>query len=220
MKLPQLLRRILHPGRRPSKPYEPKSYWTERGRTYKQEFHQRFVDGLATDGSDRNIALLEEVLRKDRVESLCDVGCGYGLYLKSFEADLPKLTCLAGCDISPTLVAEARQFLGPASRVTVSETDGVRLPYSDKSFDGVLTYGVCIHVPPARLDAFLQELLRVCRRYHLFIESSDRASAGAHRHYFAHDYLASFGRLGARMETLVTLNPQTGEALCRARVPS
>ncbi len=81
----------------------------------------------------------------------------------------------------------------------LSETDGVTLPYDDKSIDITLTYGVCIHVPPEKIISFIKEILRVTRKHYLFLESSTGRNA---YYYFSHDYPAIYDRIGVRLEVL------------------
>lgn len=197
-------------------PYEdPKAYWTERGRTYKRDFHARFERGQRETGDDRALSLIMRTLAGAPFDSFLDVGCGYGLYLKGVEQAFPDLRRIAGCDISPTQLAEARRFLGTGSRVTLAEVDGVTLPYADEAFDVSFTYGVGIHVPHEAICAFLSEILRVTRSTYLFLESSDETVDRANDSYFAHDYDAQLERLGYRTELLVEFDPGSKECLRR-----
>jgi SAM-dependent methyltransferase len=207
------------PGTGTSGGYDPKLYWTERGRTYKREFHERFERRRRESGADRNLSLISRTLADAPFESFLDIGCGYGLYLDHVEKASPGLRRIAGCDISPTQLAEARRFLGSGSRVELAEVDGETLPYEDEAFDVTFTYGVCIHVPHPRIEAFLGEILRVTRRSYIFIESSVEAAAQKHPHYFAHDYPAILSRLGYRTELLADLDPDAAECLRRVTRP-
>jgi SAM-dependent methyltransferase len=197
-------------------PYEPKAYWTERGRSYKREFHARFERAQREAGGDRNITLLLETLAAEPFGSFLDVGCGYGLYLKAVEGAFPDRERIEGCDISPTQLSEARRFLGPATRVRLTEVDGLVLPYEDDAFDVSFTYGVCIHVPDERIDGFLGEILRVTRSTYLSLESSLPRAARAPQ-YFAHDYTALFRARGMAPELVAEIDPATNERLLRVR---
>jgi SAM-dependent methyltransferase len=84
-----------------------------------------------------------------------DVGCGTGI------ADsllLPNVASLDGVDVSPEMVAQAAAR-NPAARYEVY--DGVRLPYSDRTFGLVFAACVVHHVPPDQWDGFMAELWRV-----------------------------------------------------------
>lgn len=177
--------------------YDPKAYWTAQGATYKQKYHERFEKRLQENGYDRNIGILMSTLHEFDFKSILDVGCGYGLYLRAIEREFPELVDIQGCDISPTQLEQAREFLGPASRVKLSETDGIHLPYPDKHFDIILTYGVCIHIPSERIEDFISDILRVAKQAYVFIESS---SSIREYSYFAHDYPGIFKKLDVSLE--------------------
>lgn len=122
----------------------------------------------------------------------------------------PGLSVIQGCDISPSQLEQARDFLGSESRVKLDETDGLHLPYADKEFDIILTYGVCIHVPGKHIQQFISENLRVAKLAYLFIESSaDSLDFG----YYAHDYPAIFKDLGVSLEIKRELDARTSERL-------
>jgi SAM-dependent methyltransferase len=85
-----------------------------------------------------------------------DVGCGGGLshpYLSS-------LGRLEGVDVSPAMVARARER-NPDVRYHVG--DGTGLPLDDGAFDVTFTACVLHHVPPPERHGFVRELGRVTR---------------------------------------------------------
>ncbi len=81
--------------------FDPKRYWTERGRTYIREF---------PPGGSRSEELILDTLAKIKFQTLVEIGCGYGRYLKCIAERFPG-TRLAGIDISPTQISEARKYL-------------------------------------------------------------------------------------------------------------
>lgn len=190
--------------------YNPKRYWSIKGISYRDEYHRRFERRLRETGYDRNLSLITETLKQLEFTSLLDVGCGYGLYLQQIDRVFPKLEKIHGCDISPTMVEEAKHFLGYPSKIVIDETDGKHLPYPDKSFDSVMTYGVCIHVTHENIEDFIREILRVSKKVFLLIESS-RGTDGFE--YFSHDYPAIFHKLGYALQTLKELNTKNKECL-------
>lgn len=180
--------------------YNPKRYWAARGLVYRKESERAFKEKPYWN---RNTTLILETLKSYQFSSFLDVGCGYGLYLKSIEQEF-KLDKIAGCDISPSQIKEAKKFLGPTSKVTLIETDGENLPYRDKSFDITFTYGVCIHVPHEKITHFIKEILRVTRKHYIFLESSLGKDS---LYYVSHDYPAIFKEIGVNLEVLKELGP-------------
>lgn len=190
--------------------YDPKAFWTAQGETYKQKYHERFEKRLHENGYDRNISVLLSTLRDYHFNSILDVGCGYGLYLQAIEREFPELAVIQGCDISPTQLEQAREFLGTATRVKLDETDGVHLPYPDKHFDIVITYGVCVLVPDKSIKRFISENLRVAKQAYIFIESNLTTKYFG---YFSHDYPSLFEELGVGLRIIKVLDSTTNEKL-------
>jgi SAM-dependent methyltransferase len=212
--LKRLILKVFPKSFRP-KQYDPKQHWTNFGLIYKERYHRRFERGQK-QGDDRYQSLFVEQVKALAPASLLDVGCGYGLYLKEFEAHLPALH-LEGCDISPTQLDACREFLGPKTRVLLKESEPYKLPYADKSFDVTITYGVCLYVPHDKIDDFVREIARVTKRHYLFIENS-RGDDGYS--YNNHDYPAVFARVGIPLTIVKELVPEMQERLYRADVAS
>jgi SAM-dependent methyltransferase len=179
--------------------YNPKKYWTARGLSYRKEFDRSFEK---SPGSDRGLSLILGTLKQYEFSSFLDIGCGYGLYLKPIEKEF-RLDKIAGCDISSTQIKEAGKYLGPDSKVKLAVTDGEHLPYEDKSFDITFTYGVCIHVPHKKIEAFIKEILRVTRKHYLFIESHAGKDS---MYYISHDYPALFKNIGVPLRVIKELD--------------
>lgn len=98
-------------------------------------------------------------------------GCGYGRYCK-YIAEHFSGKRIAGVDISPTQIAQAKKYLREHADIELQEIDGEHFPYSDKSFDISFTYGCMIHVPYNKIHSFFEELCRVTWGKGLYIESN------------------------------------------------
>ena len=87
-----------------------------------------------------------------------EVGIGTGLNLAFYPADVE----LAGVDISPAMLAQARHRAAELGRVVVlREADALALPFPDSSFDTVVcTFGLCAVSDDGRAVA---EAVRVLR---------------------------------------------------------
>jgi ubiquinone/menaquinone biosynthesis C-methylase UbiE len=187
--------------------YNPERFWFLWGLTYKRVFYKRYL--LKGNVKRDNLGSLVEALDKLSFESLLEVGCGYGICLQQIQSAFPSKS-IHGCDISWTQLVQARRFLGADSGVVLAKTNGVDLPYDDNSFDVVLTYGVCIHVPPDKIGRFIAEIMRVTKRHYVFIESS---SGDDSFFYFSHDYERVFTDLGLKLRIVKNLLPAANERL-------
>ncbi len=94
----------------------------------------------------------------DAGERLLDVGCGTGVLLGRLLGRSP-FREVAGVDLSPGMVAQARSRLPPSARLLVGDAQG--LPFSPASFDVVVSAS-SFHYWPAPARA-LDELRRVLR---------------------------------------------------------
>ena len=86
-----------------------------------------------------------------------DAGCGAGRISRHLDAQGCRV---AGLDLSPGMVAEARRAR-PDLPVVVGSL--AALPYADARFDAVLLWYSTIHTPPAGQPRLLAEAARVLR---------------------------------------------------------
>ena len=91
-----------------------------------------------------------------------DVGCGSGAALSALAARVGARGCIAGIDVSQSLVAEARRRVAKSEVPTQIEVgDAAALPYGDALFDAARTDRVLMFVPDAAKA--VSELARVTR---------------------------------------------------------
>ena len=163
--------------------HNPKDFWTEKGGG------NYFIK--YPPGGSRNENLILKVLENEKFDSLIDIGCGYGRYLKTISERFPKAK-LVGVEISPTQLEKAKDYLKHCKNIQLEEINGVNIPYRDKFFDISLTYGCMLYVTNNTIRLFIKELQRISQRG-IFIESNrirttiqDYLSPGIWR--FSHNY--------------------------------
>lgn len=106
-------------------------------------------------------ASVEETLKRVGLlpgERVLDVGCGTGVLLERLLNCYPH-SHVAGIDLSPAMLAQARQRLPP--QVTLEVADAEALPYPEHSFDTVVSVS-SFHFWPGPKRA-LAEIRRVLR---------------------------------------------------------
>jgi len=90
-----------------------------------------------------------------------DIATGTGLSAEAALAAVGPTGHVTAADISPAMVAKARERLGDAPNVALSVEDGMALPFPDKSFDAVFcNLGLMFFPDPVR---GLMEFRRVLR---------------------------------------------------------
>jgi ubiquinone/menaquinone biosynthesis C-methylase UbiE len=102
----------------------------------------------------REIAV--RVTRAGRGTRVLDIGCGTGAQLERYVA----AGCdVVGIDISPAMLARARQRLGPAADLRLA--DAQHIPFGDAAFDVVTATLVLHELTPAEREAVATEMARV-----------------------------------------------------------
>lgn len=107
-----------------------------------------------------------------------EVGCGRGSALVAL-ARLCRPTYLAGLDIDPGLLAEARATLARAGADAELVVGDVRaLPFASASLDVVVDFGTCYHID--RPEVALAEIQRVLAPRGLFVHETPFGQLLAH----------------------------------------
>lgn len=95
--------------------------------------------------------------------SVLDVGCAKGFMMHDFKHLMPNMT-IAGIDVSPYAYDHAIEDMKPCIRVGNAK----ELPYSDRSFDLVISINTVHNLPLEECKRALCEIQRVSR-HHAFI---------------------------------------------------
>ncbi|QTD44838.1 class I SAM-dependent methyltransferase [Ottowia testudinis] len=132
---------------------------TRQNVEYTYGHYARFYDlafGAVLQAGRRRLC---EAVRATAPATVLEVGVGTGLTL----AHYPASTAVTGIDLSPEMLAHARQRAAalPGRRIVLDCMDAEQLDFADASFDCVtLPYVLSVTPNPARLTA---ELRRVCK---------------------------------------------------------
>lgn len=159
------------------KHFSVEEYWMKRGKFYHGETARQLKAYHDTE-------LLLRFVRTQPFDSLLDLGCGYGLYLKPLSKQFPHKK-LVGVDISSTMLQQARSHLA-GTNVELHKINGLRLPFKNKTFDVTLTANVLIHNPPNRTAKIIKEIKRVTKKVSIHMEST--VPNEDTEDYYCHDY--------------------------------
>lgn len=196
---------------------------------YRQNFHFQ-SDGWLSDHSARIYDTQVEVLftgaadvmrrralkpvaewmagRNQREMRGLDVGCGTGRLLASLHQAWPGMR-LAGLDLSPPYLVEARRLIGRTARVKLIEGAAETLPFEVASLDLVTSSFLMHELPPEIRAKVLTEIVRVVKPDGLVV-IVDSMQKGDHPswdglldlfpHYFHEPYYAEY--VGSRLENV------------------
>ena len=107
---------------------------------------------------ERALALLVEASGAGPDDTVLDVACGPGLVVAAFARVVRHAT---GIDVTPAMLARAREVTAGLANVTLDQGDVLPLPYAAGAFSIVVSRFAFHHFPdPA---AVLAEMRRVCR---------------------------------------------------------
>jgi ubiquinone/menaquinone biosynthesis C-methylase UbiE len=122
---------------------------------------------------DAAFARIVDELRDSTGTAVLDLGCGYCYHTTRLaRSDL----AITAADFSEAALAHARETLreaGIADRVTLRQADATRLPFADASFDGVVMWGVLMHIPEC--EKALGEIARVLKPGGKFVLAENNA---------------------------------------------
>lgn len=173
--------------------YEPKEYWERRGTQYIREYKS----GTRAFAVSRPILerTLVDSLRRTEFNSVIEIGCNFGKNLKLIDKNF-KGKKIFGLDISTTAIAEAKKFL-KNPKIKFFNSNASKMQFKDNNFDVVLVGEVFEHVPCAEFDKTLGEVIRVAKKYIIFISPDHSKDSKLFRlvharHVFRHDYVKEF----------------------------
>lgn len=96
-------------------------------------------------------------------DSVLDVACGAGHYLRTLRSQVDVDFSYTGLDGSPRYMALAKQAFAADPAASFTAGDAFRLPFPARSFDVVMCNNVLLHLPS--IEKPIAELVRVARRF-------------------------------------------------------
>lgn len=122
------------------------------------------------------------ILRGLQPESLLDIGSGRGAFLWPLMDALPELP-VSATDILPHRLRDLHAVnRGGVDRLQVLEINAQKMPFPDRSFDGVSFLETLEHIPDPQ--AALSEAVRVARRFVILSVPSRPDDNPEHIHLF------------------------------------
>ena len=200
--------------------YEPKKYWSERGKSYwRGLYFLRSPETLKTYFLYMPILkyLLREEIKRIKPRTLLEVGCGPGR-LFDFYKGIPEVYCV---DFSPVMLKRAQDLITKRryKNIKLFGMKAQNLGFTEDQFDIVLTSNVLLHIPPESIEKSISELVRVSSEHILCVEYAvdTEKFAGQLRlkerqdrkreivFCFLHNYPDLFGKKKARMVKAVNI---------------
>lgn len=161
-----LAKRLLHGlfGFSLPKLKDQQSYWAGRGQVYMDEV----LDNGVLDREVFFQNLLIEELRRLEFKSCFEAGCGFGWNIRRIKEEFPNVIS-GGLDFSFSQLANVSVY-GEGYDLPVVNGDIYQMPLSDGSFDVGFSVGVFMNIHPDRIDAAIDEMIRVSKKYIIHFE--------------------------------------------------
>ena len=109
----------------------------------------------------RRRALVREAVAAQPGERILDVGCGPGYYVDELAEEVGDGGHVTGTDLSPAMLAVARERCAGRANTDLHEGDATSLPCGDAEVDAVVSVQVLEYVPD--VERALAEMRRVLR---------------------------------------------------------
>jgi SAM-dependent methyltransferase len=145
------------------------NYWSKTIdgiRRRKSYFDSYFDNEICKESLDFRLDIL---LGHDKnINSILDVGCGYGAFEFELLKRNPDLD-LAGIDISDTAIDFCNNNI-PNCKFVLDKLSNISNYFEENSYDMVFSSGVMIHQSPESIDEVTDNFIRIAKKYIIHFE--------------------------------------------------
>jgi len=181
----------------PKKKYDPQYFWDNYGERYFKSFDKRekFQFGLT---GQNPVAWLIFKLEKLQPGSILEAGCGFAR-LAPFLIDANIVSEYWGIDFSDKIMKSSEDYLrdyAKKDRVHLQNASAKKMPFSNQSFDIVMTNELLMHMSSTKVDHCLREFRRIARKYIVLVERFVYPGEKPYPHIMSHDLMGLCGNVG------------------------
>ncbi len=172
--------------------YNPKKYWEERGKVYRDQFQN-------SDFFKKQESFLLEQLKTLNFNSILEFGCGFGritkLILSNFDIQEYK-----AIDLSIDQIDNAKQELGElANKVDFQVCNLNETSFKSSHYDLVLGVEVLMHVKPSDIEKVITHLLNSSKKYFINVDYYAKPVPKLAPHNFVHEYSKIFKKISSTL---------------------
>jgi SAM-dependent methyltransferase len=176
--------------------YNPQHYWTEQGKTYKDQFryNKKFElqEQMLIDYLKSNISLSSST-------SILELGCGFGRITKLLLLNLPNIKEYLAVDLSAHQIENAKEYVRPVETLIKKEgkvnpdikfiVSNIQSLQVNKKYDLVIASEVLLHVLPSEINEVVSKLVNMSNRHVVNIDwYEEKKPKNVAPHNFIHNY--------------------------------
>jgi SAM-dependent methyltransferase len=177
--------------------YNPQQYWTEQGKTYKEQF--RYNKNFELQ-EQMLIDYLKKIVSLSSSSTVLEVGCGFGRITKLLLLNFPNIKEYLAVDLSPHQVENARAYVVRPDEIVKKEgkTNTVDLKFIvsniqslqvDKKYDLVIASEVLLHILPSEINEVVTKLVNMSNKNVVNIDwYEEQTPKKVAPHNFIHNY--------------------------------
>src|SRR5437762_5651737 len=176
--------------------YNPKHYWTEQGKTYKEQFryNKKFElqEQMLIDYLNKNVSLSSS-------STVLEVGCGFGRITKLILLNFPNIREYLAVDLSPHQIENAKEYVRPKEIIIKKEekanpdikfiVSDIQSLQVDKKYDLVIASEVLLHILPSEINEVVSKLVNLSNKHIVNIDwYEEQTPKRVAPHNFIHNY--------------------------------
>ena len=164
--------------------YDPKTYWIEQGKVYRD----RFQYNKNYDLQER--MLIDYLKSINPFASVLEVGCGFGRITKLLLLNFPNIRKYVATDMSEDQIEKAKDYLKNVRKdmslvFLLSDIQSLKM---DQDYDLVIASEVLMHVLPEEIVSVIEKLVKLSHRDIINIDYYEHPSRKLATHNFLHRY--------------------------------
>jgi ubiquinone/menaquinone biosynthesis C-methylase UbiE len=169
-----------------SSSYNPKEFWYERGKRYKEKFEYNKKYKLQEQ------MVVDYLKRISSFSTVIEVGCGFGRITKILLSNFPDIKEYIAVDLSPHQIENAKRYVKKIkngkgnTQFIVSDIQSLQI---DKKYDLVIASEVLMHILPSEIKEVMQKLVDISNQHVVNIDwYEEKTPTKAAPHNFIYQY--------------------------------
>lgn len=171
--------------------YSPEYFWEDCGKVYASTFNEKTL----TLNTKHLISRIKEL----KVETVLEVGCGFGRNLPYIAENIPHIKRLVGLEFSKTMIKSSKDYFKLFEKnynIDIVNANVKDIPFKDNEFDLIYTHVCLTHIPPKDIARATSEISRVAKNWIIHFERWKFLNEHPNNHRWSHNLVPHYIDLG------------------------